>query len=397
VMYVLEALASLGANRLRSVLSLLGLVVGVAAVISIQILGAAMAGATTGILQGLSNYTFLVFPNNQNGFDRKSAVALADIDKLDSIPNVKLAIPYYQMTELTRFGHNTAQLGVSPVGTQAEFFSQPIVQGRLLSEQEVEDSARVCVISDNALTKLSPDGSSLLGTTIRAGSIACQVVGILEKQPSGAQNFNFAADIYLPYTTFERHYLSNREAYQIEVLVDDVDDISSTEDTIKSYLSKAKAGKFTYQTFDNFFLAQLVGKLFGTLTLIVGVIAGISLVVSGIGIMNILLVSITERTREIGVRKAIGARRMQIMFQFFLEAALLTFGGCALGTLFGIAIGWWINTVYIIKISGVIVPVPWLHSVLLATFFATAVTFAFGTYPAYRAAGLDPIEALRYE
>ncbi|HEX8828476.1 MAG TPA: FtsX-like permease family protein, partial [Xanthobacteraceae bacterium] len=100
---------------------------------------------------------------------------------------------------------------------------------------------------------------------------------------------------------------------------------------------------------------------------------------------------------EIGIRKAIGARRAQVMAQFFFEAAILTFTGCGLGTLAGIAIGWWINTQYIVKISGVIVPVPWLSSVLLATLFAAAITLAFGTYPAYRAAGLDPIEALRYE
>jgi ABC-type antimicrobial peptide transport system permease subunit len=396
VIYFREAFGALLGYRLRTLLSLTGLVVGVGAVIAIQILGTAMTGATVGIFQGFSNYTFLLYPNFQNGFSQNAEITFAELAKLQSIPNVALAIPYWQMTQFARFGHNTAQLVVSSVGPQAEFFSQPLAAGRLISPGEIDENARVCIVSDSGAQKLAP-GEPLLGATIRVGSLECQVIGVLQKPPSGAQNFDFGSDVYLPYTTFNREYLPFRRVYQVLVLVDDVGRISETEDTVKAALSELKNGKFTYQTFDNFFLAQIVGRLFGTLTLIVGVIAAISLVVSGIGIMNILLVSITERTREIGIRKAIGAHRSQIMMQFFLEAALLTFTGCALGTLLGIGIGWWINSQYIIKISGVIVAVPWLHSVVLATIFAAIVTFAFGTYPAYRAASLKPIEALRYE
>lgn len=397
MIYLSEAFAALAANRLRSILSLAGLVVGVGAVIAIQILGAAMTGAATGILQGFSNDTFLVFPNNKNGFNRESAVSFAEMRMLQSIPNVAIAIPYSQRYELARLGHNTAQLAVGPIGSQSEFYSQPIAAGRLISQGEVDEAARVCVITDNAVEKLSPDGAAIVGSVVRAGGLNCRVAGVLVKPPSGAQNFNLGSDIYIPYTTFARHYLANRTTFQILVLVDDVGQISATEEAVKAALSRLKNGKFTYQTFDNFFFAQLVGKFFGGLTLIVGVIAAISLVVAGIGIMNILLVSVTERTREIGIRKAVGARRNQVMFQFFLEATILTFAGCGIGTVAGIAIGWWINTQYIIKLSGVIVPIPWLDSVLLATLFAAAITFAFGTYPAYRAAGLDPIDALRYE
>jgi putative ABC transport system permease protein len=355
-----------------------------------------MTGATTGIFQGFSNYTFLVYPNNRNGFSPQQAVSFAEVDQLQSIPNVRLAVPYYQPTILARVGHNTAQVAVGPTGAQSDFFSQPVAQGRLISQEEVDGAARVCVVSANAANELAP-GGQILDATVRVGSLPCRVVGVLEKPPSGAQNFNFGSDIYLPYTTFERRFLPERKSYEVLVLIADIGQIAATEDAVKSALRQLKNGKFSYQTFDNFFLAKLTARLFNALTLVVGVIAAISLVVSGIGIMNILLVSVTERTREIGIRKAIGARRGQVMAQFFFEAAILTFSGCGIGTLVGIAIGWWINTQYIIKISGVIVPVPWLASVLLATFFAAAITLAFGTYPAYRAAGLDPIEALRYE
>lgn len=394
--YLIEALATLLANRLRTVLSLAGLIVGVGAVIAIQILGHSMTGATAGIFQGFSNYTFLVYPNSQNGFSQQQAVSFAEVNRLQSIPNVRLAIPYNQPTLLSRAGHNVDQLVVAPVGAQPEFFSQPVAQGRLISQEEVDSAARVCVLSANGAQQLAP-GGSILDMTVRAGPLPCQVVGVLEKPPSGAQNYNFGSDIYLPYTTFERHFLPERKSYQVLVLIADIGQIATTEDAVTSTLRQLKNGKFSYQTFDNFFIAKVFTRLFNALTLIVGVIAAISLVVSGIGIMNILLVSVTERTREIGIRKAIGARRSQVMAQFFFEAAILTFTGCGLGTLAGIAIGWWINTQYIVKISGVIVPVPWLSSVLVATLFAAAITLAFGTYPAYRAAGLDPIEALRCE
>jgi ABC-type antimicrobial peptide transport system permease subunit len=253
------------------------------------------------------------------------------------------------------------------------------------------------VISDNAFEKLSPDGSDITGRQLRAGSLRCTVVGVLSKPPSGALNFNFAPDVLVPASTFARQYIHGSKVYQVQVLVDDLDTMTQTEDAVKNAVSAFNNNKFTYQTFDSRFIAHQLNIFFGVLTMIVGVIGAISLAVAGIGIMNVLLVSITERTREIGVRKAIGARRGQILLQFLLEAALLAFTGCVGGTIAGLAIGWWINQAYIIKISGVIVPIAWGQSVELAVIFATVVTLAFGTYPAYRAAGLDPIEALRYE
>ncbi len=168
--YLMEALATLLANRLRTALSLAGLIVGVGAVIAIQILGHAMTGATTGIFQGFSNYTFLVYPNSRNGFSPQQAVSFAEVDQLQSIPNVRLAIAYLQPTLLARAGHNTAQVVVGPTGAQPEFFSQPLAQGRLISQAEVDDGARVCVLSANGAQQLAPAGE-ILGATIRAGSL----------------------------------------------------------------------------------------------------------------------------------------------------------------------------------------------------------------------------------
>jgi putative ABC transport system permease protein len=133
------------------------------------------------------------------------------------------------------------------------------------------------------------------------------------------------------------------------------------------------------------------------MTIVVALIGAISLLVAGIGIANIMLVSVTERTREIGVRKAIGAKRSQILWQFLIEALLLCGIGCAIGMSIGLAIGQTVNSLAIVKLTGYIAPLPWLQSLLITAGFAVIVTVAFGTYPAFRAAQLDPIEALRYE
>jgi len=395
--YLVEAARALAANRLRSVLALVGLIVGVGAVIAIQVLGHATSGAMAGILQGFSNYTFLVQPNTQTGFDLKSGIKLSQVPELDKLPGVVSAIPYSQIASISYLGHTKAQLNVAPSGSDPRFYAQPIADGRLFTSTEEATAARVCVLSDNALKKLSPDGIPITGKELRAGPLRCKIVGVLAAPPTGAISFNFSPDVAIPETTFQKIYLHRSTVFALQVLVSDIGGMADTEKRVTDTLTAWHNGKFKYQTFDSTVIAKLFDTVFGVLTIIVGIIGSISLVVAGIGIMNVLLVSIVERTREIGVRKAIGGRRGQILLQFFLEAALLTFIGCGLGSVFGLVIGWWINTTYIIKISGVIVPIPWGQSVVLAVVFATIVTIAFGTYPAYRAAGLDPIEALRYE
>ena len=158
-----------------------------------------------------------------------------------------------------------------------------------------------------------------------------------------------------------------------------------------------KKGHVEYQTIDRRSFSEGINGIFGAVTFIVAVIGAVSLVVAGIGILNIMLVSVTERTREIGLRKAIGATRTQVLLQFFIEALALSTIGCAIGLALGVAIGAAINSFALVKIAGIVPAIPWGRSIATATGFATLVTLAFGTYPAWRAATLDPIEALRYE
>lgn len=395
--YLQEAISVLLANRLRTILALLGLVVGVAAVIAIQVLGQATSGALSGSLRFMSQDTFIILPDTQKGFDPKSMFTLKDLAEISAIPNATEVIPYSQFPVTARFGAQTAKLNLAPVGGDPRFLAQPLQLGRAVTDGDIAARAQVCVVSANTVTKLQTDAQTLLGRSLRAGDNHCTVIGIMQKAPTGALNFDFSPDILVPYTVFMREHMHGNKIFEAQVLVNDTSSITNTEDAAKRYLAGRSNGKFAYRAMDSRFFANILDKTFTILSLIVGAIGAISLVVAGIGIMNILLVSIVERTREIGVRKAIGARRGQILLQFFLEAALLAFFGCTFGVAVGLGAGWYVNTHYLIKISGVIVALPWLQSVVLAIAFAAIITLAFGTYPAYRAAQLDPIEALRYE
>jgi putative ABC transport system permease protein len=179
--------------------------------------------------------------------------------------------------------------------------------------------------------------------------------------------------------------------------VRDANAIADTEKDVVAYFKSVKQGRAEYQTFDRKSFSSSVDGIFTALTFVVALIGAVSLVVAGIGIMNIMLVSVTERTREIGVRKAIGATSFAVLAQFFIEALLLSLVGCGIGLSIGVSIGELVDRFALVRISGVVPALPWFQSIAIAVGFATLVTLLFGTYPAYRAARLDPIEALRYE
>jgi putative ABC transport system permease protein len=193
----------------------------------------------------------------------------------------------------------------------------------------------------------------------------------------------------------EKDYLRGQRTAAVFVLKD-ARDAATVRPALLAALSSLRP-RSLYQIEDRSDITTLVNGLFGGLALVLGFIATISVVVAGVGIMNVMLVSVTERTREIGIRKAIGARPSQIVLQFLSEAILLTLIGATAGVTVGLVAGWLITTRYIVMVSGVIVPIPWKESVLLASGYALAIALTFGTYPAYRASRLDPIDALRYE
>ncbi len=394
--YLIEACSVLWANRTRSFLTTLGLIIGVMAVISIQILGAGIAGAVTGALGALNDKSFTIFPNGRQADFTRAAISVGDIHRaVRNVPNIDTGIPLGTTTLKVRLAASQAKLRIG-AESEPRFFTSPIRFGSEFTRAQIDAGAHLCILLDTAYTKLKLD-SNPVGRAIRAGDRRYTIVGVQAKTVSGIAPTVVEADIVIPATTYERDYVRGRPILGARFLVTDGTQLAATEQATLDYFTRRKHGRALYQTIDRKTFTTAVDGIFGGITIVVGLIGAVSLVVAGIGILNIMLVSVAERTREIGLRKAIGATRFQVLAQFFIEALLLSSIGCAIGLVLGLGLGGAVNEFALVKISGVVAPIPWLRSVIIATSFATLVTLAFGTYPAYRAAELDPIEALRYE
>ena len=395
--YAREALSVLLANRTRSFLTIIGLIIGVAAVIAIQTLGKGMSGAVGGVLGTFSERAFSVFPNNFQRDAVRAALSAGDIAKIKrSVPNIAEAVPAGGVARQVHVGHRNARLLIYGE-TSDRFQTTPVRLGRTIGENDIADSAHVCVLSDRAYGRLFPDGGDPVGESLRIGERRYVIVGVLDKARTGVLPVILNLDVGMPYTTYVKEYIKGRKVFGARFFVADETKLAETETGTLRALVQLKKGRVSYQTFDRRQFSQTIDAVFNGLTLVVALIGAVALVVAGIGILNIMLVSVAERTREIGIRKAIGATRGQVLLQFFIEALLLSAAGCGIGLVLGLGIGWAVNSFVLVKLSGIVAPIPWLQSTLIAVGFATIVTVAFGTYPAYRAARLDPIEALRYE
>jgi putative ABC transport system permease protein len=393
--YFAEAFAVLAANRARTILTAIGLIIGVTAVISIQVLGAGMSGAVSGILGSASERTFVVLPNAQQSDFTRAAIRLSDVEQMKyAVPNVVDAIPAGGQSRRVSYEHRTRRISLGAGADERFATSTPLRFGRKLDIEDISQGRNVCVLSDDAYTKLGITGDPV-GGSFHVGEHRYTIVGVLGKDRTGILPVSFNNDVTIPYSTYEREFRGN--VFAARVLLLDASQTETTESAALTWLEHLKGKRVEYQTFDRKTFTKAVDGIFTGVTLIVALIGAVSLLVAGIGILNIMLVSVAERTREIGLRKAIGATRFQILVQFFVEALALSAFGCLVGLLVGVGIGAAVNDLFIVKISGIVAPIPWLSSILIATGFATIVTLFFGTYPAYRAASLDPIEALRYE
>ncbi|MGH7682798.1 MAG: ABC transporter permease [Vulcanimicrobiaceae bacterium] len=394
---VAEALSVLLEHRLRSALTILGLVIGVAAVIAILTLGTGTAGAVAGLLGGLSDRAFTVFPNAYQAEGSRAALHAADIEKIKRIvPNLVAAVPAGGVARVVRNGHAHARLQLSGE-TAVRFTSTPLAYGRAISQSDIDGTARVCVLSDRAYKRLFPEGGNPVGESLRVGDERFVIAGVYAAPSSGIIPVQLVADVSLPYTTYVREYVRNSPVFGGRFLVGDPARITETEAATVRALVALKKGNVVYQTFDRRTFTASIDAIFDAMTFVVGAIGAVALVVAGIGILNIMLVSVAERTHEIGIRKALGATRAQILAQFFIEALVLAAAGCTIGLVIGIGIGLAVNGFFLVRLSGIVAPIPWLQSAAVAVAFAALVALVFGTYPAYRAARLDPIEALRYE
>lgn len=402
---LIEALESLNSNRLRSALTILGIVIGVGAVIAMLAVGTGAQSTITGSISGIGSNLLFVYKGNSvssvtnpKSITTQDAAALLDQYQAPSIlavaPMVSGSLEVSYANEKT----TTTIDGVTPDYQSVR--NATLSEGTFITEDNLLGRASVAVIGTDVATKLFNRTDGLVGENVRINGQPFKVIGVL--QSKGGSSFGSQDNVVLVPMTTAQVNLLHRDSTNIDMLMvqaTSAGTISQASDEVSNILRirhQTKAGKDDFTIFSQQDIAATAQTVTGVLTIFLGGIAGISLLVGGIGIMNIMLVSVTERTREIGLRKALGARKKDIMVQFLTESALLSF----FGGIIGIGLGWLIGVVVgkIAAASGTpFTPVVGLNAILLATLFSTAVGLFFGIYPANRAAGLEPVEALRYE
>jgi putative ABC transport system permease protein len=394
------ALSRLGTSRLRTLLTMLGVIIGVASVVALVSVG---QGATSGItsrLEGLGTNLLTVSPGGSfSGFTRGAAgsattLTVADSTAIASLDGVAGVAP--QVTSQAFVVSGTTNTTTTIIGTTPDFArirAYDIWQGTFLSEADIDGGLRVAVLGSTTADDLNLDATSI-GSTIHIAGIPFQVVGIL--QSKGSAGIASQDDqVLIPITTIRHYFVSGSSVRQIAVSVATAGQVDAVKASITATLDQRHGitadGTSDFTISDQAQLLETVGSVTGLLSILLAGIASISLIVGGIGIMNIMLVSVRERTREIGIRKAVGARGRDILAQFLVEALTLS----VLGGLIGIALGL-LATGVIGAIAGwgfVFNPL----TVVVAVGFSLAVGVLFGVWPARQAARLDPIAALRYE
>lgn len=397
-----ETIGSLSSNKVRSGLTILGIVIGIASVITMVAIGQGAKNSVESSIESIGSNLILIMPGaqrvggiNQGGGSSQTLTAEDAAAIKQQIPNVKAVAPVIQRRyQITAKGNNT---NTQVIGTDQDYLIARSIKmdiGSFFNDQQIKSSAKVAILGTTTRDDLFGVNVNPVGQTVKINKIDFQVVGVT--QAKGGSGFNNQDDvIYVPLSSAQ-HYLSGDEfVNNISVAASDQASMASVQDQIFNLLlSRHKINDSSQADFNMMNQNDIIAtatSVTGTFTILLSSIAGISLLVGGIGIMNMMLTTVTERTREIGLRKAVGIRKIYINLQFLAEAVLLTFLGGALGILLGwgasILVGNLINMATVISAS----------AIMLAFGVSAGVGIVFGFYPARRAANLSPIEALRYE
>jgi putative ABC transport system permease protein len=398
-----ETYSAIFANKVRSGLTMLGIVIGISSVIAMLSIGQGAQNSIQSSIQSIGSNLVLITPGAQRGpgvqvsAGRGSAktLTMSDVDAIKAeVTNIKAIAPEVSgRYQVTASGQNTNTTVTGTVPDYQSVRNVSVAEGTFITEQNLQAGSKVAVIGPNVRDDLYGEGADVIGKKIRINKIDFTIIGITVAK--GGTGFGSQDDlIWVPITTAQRMLSGDEYVTTISVQAPDADSTTDIQMQITDLLTlkhNIKNGVLDFSVLNQADIAATATSITQIFTILLGSVAGISLVVGGIGIMNMMLTTVTERTREIGLRKAIGAKKRDISLQFLIEAMMLTFIGGAIG----IILGWLIS--FGINYSGLIATQVSWFSIILSFTVSAFIGIVFGYYPARRAAGLNPIDALKYE
>ncbi|WP_375668862.1 MacB family efflux pump subunit [Bartonella sp. MR168JLCBS] len=387
------ALLAMNAHRMRTFLTMLGVIIGIGAIIAMVALGNGTREKILENFKSLGANTLTILPGKSFSdpqAEKITTLVEADAEALSGLPYVSGVTPQISTSSKVRFG--AVEVNAVIVGVGEQFFQTQglkVFKGQFFDQKSVHDRAVDLVIEKEALSVLFPHShESPLGKVVLVGNVPARIIGVVDSQNNANGNTSNTLQLYLPYTTVQTRFLGTTEVRAITVRIADDVDSHLAENMVKRFLIMRHGGEDFFIRNSEFFRERIMESTH-ILTLLISSIAAISLIVGGIGVMNIMLVTVSERINEIGVRMAVGARQSDILQQFLIEAVLVCVIGGGLGILFGLSIGG-----LFLLFKAPIHLVYTIDSIILSLTFSTLIGICFGFSPARQASRLDPVVAL---